>query len=187
VATLLLAGCESGTPARTEAQPPVSTQPPAVVSPGLPVPAQTIAASRRTAITTAVERVAASVVTVQTETVERVPVDPFEYFFGGRSGERSSAGIGSGFVVRGDGVIVTNAHVVSGASKISVMMRDGTTYPATLVGEDDQNDVAVLRVSAKALPVAPLGRSDDLTVGEWSIAIGNPYGFVLGNTEPSVS
>jgi serine protease Do len=185
----LLAGCESGTPARTDAQPPAAPRA-AVASapaPALPLPAQSIPASRRTAITTAVERVAAAVVTVQTETVQRVPVDPFEYFFGGRSGQRSSAGIGSGFVVRADGIIVTNAHVVSGASKIAVMMRDGTTYPATLVGEDDQNDVAVLRVAAKSLPVAPLGRSDDLTVGEWSIAIGNPYGFVLGNTEPSVS
>ncbi|MCU0634670.1 MAG: trypsin-like peptidase domain-containing protein [Gemmatimonadaceae bacterium] len=185
--SLGLAGCESGTPARTDAQRP--TAPPAAIQPAapLPLPAQSIPASRRTAITTAVERVAPAVVTVQTETVQRVPVDPFEYFFGGRSGQRSSAGIGSGFVVRADGIIVTNAHVVSGASKISVMMRDGTTYPATLVGEDDQNDVAVLRVSARNLPVAPLGRSDDLTVGEWSIAIGNPYGFVLGNTEPSVS
>ena len=185
--SLGLIGCESGTPARTEAQPPAATRPPAATAPALPVPAQSIPASRRTAITTAVERVAAAVVTVQTETVERVPVDPFEYFFGGRSGQRSNAGIGSGFIVRADGIIVTNAHVVSGASKISVMMRDGTTYPATLVGEDEQNDLAVLRVSAKNLPVAPLGRSDDLTVGEWSIAIGNPFGFVLGNTEPSVS
>jgi serine protease Do len=181
----LAAGCESGAPSTGEAQPPAA--PPRAVAPALPPPAQTLPASRRTAITTAVERVAPAVVTVQTETVERVPVDPFEYFFGGRSGQRSRAGIGSGFIVRADGVIVTNAHVVSGASSISVMLRDGTTYPATLVGEDPQNDVAVVRISAKGLPVAPLGRSDSVAVGEWAIAIGNPYGFVLGNSEPSVS
>jgi serine protease Do len=152
-----------------------------------PVPAQSVASSRRTAITTAVERVAPAVVTVQTETVERVPVDFFEYFMGGRSGERRNAGIGSGFVIRADGVVVTNAHVIAGASRVSVAMRDGTRYDAEVVGLDESNDLAVVRIKAKGLPVAPLGRSSDLIVGEWTIAIGNPFGFVLGNNEPSVS
>ena len=151
------------------------------------VPGATVDASRRTAITQAVERVAPAVVTVQTETVQRVPVDAFEQFFGGRSGERSSAGIGSGFVTRADGVIVTNAHEVAGATTVSVMFRDGTTYPATVVGADELNDLAVLRIEARNLPVAPLGSSDDLLIGEWAIAIGNPFGFLLGNTEPSVT
>jgi serine protease Do len=124
---------------------------------------------------------------VQTETVDNRPVDPFEYFFGGRARPRTNAGIGSGFIVRQDGVIVTNSHVVSGATRISVMMRDGTTYPAELIGEDPANDLAVLRITAKDLPVAPLGRSDDLVIGEWAIAIGNPFGFLLGNAEPSVT
>src|SRR3954453_16338605 len=79
-----------------------------------------ISEGRRTAITAAVQRVSPSVVTVQTEVVERVPADVFEQFFGGRSGTRSAAGLGSGFIVREDGVILTNAHVVSGASRISV-------------------------------------------------------------------
>ncbi|MEO8337371.1 MAG: trypsin-like peptidase domain-containing protein [bacterium] len=147
----------------------------------------TISASRRTAITDAVSKVAPAVVTVQTEAIQRVAADPFESFFGGRPSTRSSAGLGTGFIIRADGLIVTNAHVVAGATSISVMLRDGTTYPATPVGTDETNDLAVLRVKATNLPVAPLGDSDNLLVGEWAIAIGNPYGFMLGNSEPSVT
>ena len=149
--------------------------------------AASIPASRRTAITAAVARVAPAVVTVQTEVVQRVAADPFDFFFGGRSGTQTSAGLGSGFIMRPDGVIVTNAHVVAGATNISVMLRDGTTYPARTIGTDETNDLAVLKVDAKGLPVAPLGDSDNLLVGEWAIAIGNPYGFMLGNSEPSVT
>ena len=146
-----------------------------------------IPASRRTAITDAVARVAPAVVTVQTEVVQRVQADPFDAFFGGRSGTQTSAGLGTGVIIRADGVIVTNAHVVAGATNISVMLRDGTTYPARAIGTDETNDLAVLKVDAKGLPVAPLGDSDNLLVGEWAIAIGNPYGFMLGNSEPSVT
>jgi len=127
------------------------------------------------------------VVTVQTEVVERVPADVFEQFFGGRSGQRSAAGLGSGFIFRSDGAIVTNAHVVAGATRIQVALRDGTTYPARLIGSDETNDLAVIKIDAKNLPVAPLGSSSDLLIGEWAIAIGNPYGFILANTEPSVT
>ncbi len=176
-----IVGCGGSGPADSSAQTiPANGALPAVT-------ADSITASRQTAITQAVARVAPSVVTVQTSTIERVPADPFEYFFGGRSGQRSSAGMGSGFFVRGDGVLVTNAHVVSGASTISIMTRDGTTWPATLIGEDLTNDLAVLRIDADSMPTAPLGRSDNLMIGEWAIAIGNPFGFLLGNTEPSVT
>ena len=153
----------------------------------VPVAPAAVDASRRTAITQAVDRVAPAVVTVQTETVERVPADPFEAFFGGQSGQRVGAGIGSGFITRSDGVILTNAHVVSGATRVSVAMRDGTSYPARVLGVDETNDLALLRIDARNLPVTPLGDSRSLLVGEWAIAIGNPYGFVLGNTEPSVT
>ena len=146
-----------------------------------------ISSSRRTAITEAVARVAPAVVTVQTEVIERVAADVFEQFFGGRSGQRAAAGLGSGFIVRSDGTIVTNAHVISGATKISVALRDGTTYPAKLLGADEANDLAVIKIDAKGLPVAPLGSSSNLIVGEWAIAIGNPYGFLLANSEPSVT
>lgn len=143
--------------------------------------------SRRTAITRAVARVSPAVVTVQTEAVERVPagIDPFFGAVG--SVERPVAGLGSGFVIRQDGVILTNAHVVKGATHVSVALRDGTSYAAKVLGSDEVNDLAVLKVDATGMPVAPLGNSSGLVVGEWAIAIGNPYGFVLANTEPSVT
>jgi serine protease Do len=149
---------------------------------------QDVDASRRTAITEATARVAPAVVTVQTETVQRVPTDIFSMFFGGATTQqRISPGIGSGFIIRGNGVIVTNAHVVQNATNISVMMRDGTTHSAKLLGQDETNDLAVLKIEADHLPVAPLGDSDGLMIGEWAIAIGNPFGFVLANSEPSVT
>ena len=183
--SVALIGCEGANPSTSNAQPRIV--PTAPSKPVGSLPAQSIDSSRRTAITTAVERVAPAVVTVQTETVQKVPVDFFEYFMGGRTGERRNAGIGSGFVVRRDGIIVTNAHVIAGATKVSIGMRDGTSYDATVVGIDETNDLAVVRIKATDLPVAPLGSSSTLIVGEWSIAIGNPFGFVLGNSEPSVS
>ena len=146
-----------------------------------------IAESRRTAITEAVAQVAPAVVTVQTETVDRGPIDPFDAFFGGRSGPRVLPGLGSGFVTRADGIVITNAHVVVGATRISVALPDGTTFPARLLGADTLNDLAVLKIEGRGLPVAKLGNSSDLIVGEWVIAIGNPFGFVLGNSEPSVT
>ncbi|MDO8500334.1 MAG: trypsin-like peptidase domain-containing protein [Gemmatimonadaceae bacterium] len=146
-----------------------------------------ISGQRRTAITSAVARVSPAVVTVQTEMVEAVPADFYEQFFGGRSGRRASSGLGSGFIVREDGVIVTNAHVISGATRISVALRDGTRYTARLLGADETNDLAVIKIDAKNLPVAPLGSSSNLLIGEWAIAIGSPFGFLLANTEPSVT
>ena len=178
LAAASLMGCQGASPADSLAQsvPKTSTTPP-----------QAVSASRRTAITEAVARVAPAVVTVQTEVVERVPVDPFDMIFGRQSGQRIGAGLGSGFITDPTGTIITNAHVVAGATRVSVAMRDGKTFPAKVLGVDEQNDLAVLKIDAKGLPTAPLGNSDDVIIGEWAIAIGNPYGFLLGNTEPSVT
>jgi serine protease Do len=172
-----LVACEGASPSSSSAQ---TLRAPATQSASLN-------SQRRNAITDAVQKVAPSVVTVQTEVIQRVAASPADFFFGTQSGQQVQAGIGSGFIVREDGVIVTNAHVVSGAAKISVALRDGTSYPAKLVGIDEQNDLAVLKIDAKKLPVATLGTSRDLLIGEWAIAIGNPFGFILGNTEPSVT
>ena len=152
--------------------------------------AASVSDSRRTAITRAVDRVAPAVVTVQTEMRERVQTDPlFDWFFGGgaRTQQRVVPGLGSGFIVNPDGVIVTNAHVVANASRISVMQRDGSVSPATLLGTDETNDIAVIKIEGRNLPVATLGNSAAVLIGEWAIAIGNPYGFVLGNSEPTVT
>ena len=129
-----LVGCSGGASTPSAAQS-ITDAPPAQ-RPVLPSSAA-VDASRRTAITQAAERVAPAVVTVQTQVVERVPVDPFEALMGGQSGQRIGAGIGSGFITRSDGVIVTNAHVVAGATRVSVAMRDGTTYPARVLGVDE--------------------------------------------------
>jgi serine protease Do len=145
-----------------------------------------VSQSRQNAITAAVAKIAPSVVTVQTEVIDQSPQDPFDMFFG-RAQPRVQAGLGTGFVVRKEGVIVTNAHVVAGANKVSVMMRDGTVHPAKILGADETNDIAVLKIDANNLPEVKLGNSNALAIGEWAIAIGNPYGFYLGNSEPSVS
>jgi serine protease Do len=178
VSTVFVAGCQGASPADSLAQ--------TIPSSARPTP-QSISASRRNAITDAVAKVAPAVVTVQTEVVERVPVDPFDWMMGRQSGERIGSGLGSGFITDANGTIITNAHVVSGATRVSVAMRDGKTFPAKVLGVDEQNDLAVLKIDAPNLPVAPLGSSDDVIIGEWAIAIGNPYGFLLGNTEPSVT
>src|SRR5215213_9833748 len=164
-----------------------SPEPSAAQASGVVVPPNNqITQSRQNAITTAVSKVAASVVTVQTEVVEQSRRDPFDIFFG-RAQPRTQSGLGTGFVVRNDGVIVTNAHVVSGANRVSVMMRDGTVHPAKVLGADETNDLAVLKTEAKGLPTLKLGNSNNVVIGEWAIAIGNPYGFYFGNSEPSVS
>src|SRR5690242_19051393 len=146
-----------------------------------------VSASRRTAITEAVAHVAPAVVTVQTEILQRVAPDPFDWPFGGGESQQRSAGLGTGFFMRPDGVIVTNAHVVAGATQVSIMMRDGKTFPAKILGSDEINDLAVLKIDATGLPVVKLGNSQNLLIGEWAVAIGNPYGFLLGNSEPSVT
>ena len=149
--------------------------------------AASVSEGRRTAITAAVAAVAPAVVTVQTTMVESVNPDVFSQMFGARPTTRVTPGLGTGFIVRNDGVIVTNAHVVAGADSISVMLRDGKIYLAKRLGTDETNDVAVIKIDAKNLPVVKIGNSSSLVVGEWSIAIGNPYGFLLGNSEPSVT
>jgi serine protease Do len=105
--------------------------------------------------------------------------------------QREVTGLGSGFIIRADGLVVTNEHVVRGAAQVVVTLPDGREFDAEVVGTDEVNDLAVLRLrcpaAPRSLPVAPLGDSDDLMIGEWVVAIGNPLGFLLSNTEPTVT
>ncbi|NJL88706.1 MAG: PDZ domain-containing protein [Coleofasciculaceae cyanobacterium SM2_1_6] len=107
----------------------------------------------------------------------------FRRFFGGDSPEteqRVERGTGSGLIISGDGRLVTNAHVVAGADRVRVTLKDGRTFDGEVVGADEVTDLAVVKIDAYGLPRAALGKSEALTPGEWAIAIGNPLG--LDNT-----
>ena len=93
-----------------------------------------------------------------------------------QSGRSSGQSSGSGFILTEDGYVITNYHVVEGATKIQVITHDGTEYDAELVGKDSSNDLAVLKVEATGLPAATLGSSNDLLIGDMVVAIGNPLG-----------
>jgi serine protease Do len=109
------------------------------------------------------------------------PDDPFSQFFRNmpmpRMPQVPSRGQGSGFIVSSDGTILTNAHVVDGASTVTVKLTDKREYTAKVVGLDKASDVAVLKIDAANLPTVKLPSSDSVQVGEWVVAIGSPYGF----------
>jgi serine protease Do len=146
-----------------------------------------IDASRRTALVTAAERASNAVVSINaTARREARARSPWDFFF---VPERSRVveGYGTGFVVRPNGVIITNQHVVANANRVVVTLADGTDLPATVLGEDPLTDIAVLQVKRQGLPTVSTGRSTDLMIGEWVVALGNPYAYLLGNSEPTVT
>ena len=112
----------------------------------------------------------------------------FRRFFGDKNPEGNSAdvpgrierGTGSGFIIGSDGRLITNAHVVNDAETVEVTLKDGTSYEGTVLGTDSFTDVAVIKIDATDLPTVRLGDAENLTPGEWAIAIGNPLG--LDNT-----
>ncbi len=138
-------------------------------------------------IVDAVQRVGPAVVRIDaSRTVRATGEDPiFRGFFGGRSpmpgpSERVQEGSGSGFIIRDDGYILTNAHVVEDADEVKVKLKDGRSFDGRVLGQDPVTDVAVVKIETTALPVVPVGNSEQLQPGEWAIAIGNPLG--LDNT-----
>ncbi|MEB3233512.1 MAG: HhoA/HhoB/HtrA family serine endopeptidase [Leptolyngbyaceae bacterium] len=156
------------------------------------VAAQLPTITSRTFVADAVTMVGPAVVRLDTErVVSRQPFsspfadDPFfRRFFGDAlpddSQEFREQGQGSGFIVDASGIILTNAHVVSGADTVTVTLRDGRTFEGEVKGADDALDLAVVKISGPDLPIAPLGNSDNVQVGDWAIAVGNPLG--LDNT-----
>lgn len=156
-----------------------------------------ITAGRKNAITRAVEKCSPAIVGINvTEIREQVygnpygGLDPFwEQFFGPREyRERYKVhGVGSGFLISSDGFILTNDHVAGNASKVVVTMTDGKKYDAKIIGTDPVSDVALLKIDADDLPYLTLSNSDDVMVGEWSIAFGNPFGLFDNNAKPTVT
>jgi S1-C subfamily serine protease len=140
--------------------------------------AQTPQSARRTPLVSVVEKISPAVVNISAQSTVR-EADPFFGIFG-LGTERQAQSLGSGFIVDRNGIVVTNAHVVEGASRVTVTLLDGRELEADLLGSDRDADIAVLKVKATNLPALPLGRSSDLMIGETVIAIGNPFG--LSNT-----
>lgn len=142
-------------------------------------------------VSAAVNRVGPAVVRIDTErTVSANIPDPFfddpffRRFFGEGMPqfpqEYQQRGQGSGFIVDSSGIILTNSHVVKGADKVTVTLRDGRQFQGEVRGSDDPSDLAVVKINGNNLPVAPLGNSSEVQVGDWAIALGNPLG--LDNT-----
>lgn len=154
---------------------------------------QSIGNSRRNAITRAVEMVSPAVVGINVTQIREYVTrpyfdDPFfrQFFRGYRYRERVKS-LGSGFIISADGYLLTNEHVVRQAEQIIVTLTGGEKHEAKIIGSDYATDIALLKIDAKRLPYVQLGNSDDMIIGEWAIAFGNPFGLFDVGSEPSVS
>ena len=121
-------------------------------------------------------------------------MDPFEYFFGfgGRGGfqrpqEQPRVGAGSGVIISTDGYIITNNHVIDGADELEVTLNDNRKFPAKIIGADPTTDIALIKIEATDLPTIPFGDSEKLKVGEWVLAVGNPFNLTSTVTAGIVS
>jgi serine protease Do len=146
---------------------------------------------RNNAIISAIREVSPAVVSIGI-TVQRRYITPYYddylgYFYRGRNYSQYFPKVGTGFIVNGDGVIVTNYHVIEGGTEVVVTLQDGREIKGNVVGSDRTLDIAVIKIEGVNLPYAVLGDSDDLIIGEWAIAIGNPFGTLLQDNSPTVT
>ncbi len=157
---------------------------------------KSITSSRQNIITETVKNISPTVVGINVIEIRqyRDPFgsffdDPFfRQFFGNRGNSNQKVkGLGSGFIISSDGYIITNDHVAGNASEITVTMTDGNHYDAKIIGSDPVSDICLLKIDAENLPYAPLGNSDDIIIGEWVIALGNPFGLFELNDKPTVT
>ena len=144
--------------------------------------------SRKTAITRAIEKVGPAVacINVQQNVSAYTTSDPFfRYFFPPEIYPMKSSG--SGVVISPDGYVLTNTHVVENASRISVTLSGGDEYDAEVIGVDKTSDLALLLLNGNNFPFAEMGDSDDLIIGEWVIALGNPFELFSVSNQPTAS
>jgi serine protease Do len=156
--------------------------------------ADAIGGSRRNAITRTVGLASPAIVGINVVEVRQFRRwspwgdDPFfRQFFGDQTYSQQVQGLGSGFIISQDGYILTNDHVAGNASKITVTMTNGEKYDAQLIGTDLITDIALLKIDGKNLSYLRLGNSDDVIIGEWAIAFGNPFGLFDISDKPTVT
>lgn len=155
-----------------------------------------ITSSRRNIITETVKKVSPAIVGINVIEIREYK-DPFSSFFDdpffqkffGNRGTFSQEvkGLGSGYIISSDGYIVTNDHVAGNATKITITLTDGRTFDAKVIGSDAASDICLLKIDGDDLPYVTLGNSDDIIIGEWVIALGNPFGLFELNDKPTVT
>lgn len=159
-----------------------------------------ISTTRRNAIVQSAQKVGPAVVSisvVQTRIVRESPLlspfgeDLFQEFWGRyfrpREYKQKVYSLGSGILISKDGYILTNEHVTRGAEELKVTLTSGAEYEGKIVGQDVTSDLAVIKIDSEDLPFVQLGDSDDLIIGEWAIALGNPFGYLLDDPNPTVT
>jgi S1-C subfamily serine protease len=172
-------------PVRPSEPAPSLSQPPAISPPLSTLIKTTSNNDGSSFVAAAVRKVGAAVVRIDTEKTVSQKIDPAleDFMFGMpmQPQQQKMRGQGSGFIIDSQGILLTNAHVVNEADRVTVTLKDGRTFDGKVQGVDPVTDLAVVKISgAKNLPVATLGKSDEVQVGDWAIAVGNPLG--LDNT-----
>ncbi len=185
--SLLTVGVYHVSPSQASPAPATESTTPTLLAQNL----STNVSTRGSFVTTAVKKVGPAVVRIDTERTVTRRVDPFfddpffrrffgEDFFSEMPQQQRLTGQGSGFIIDSGGIILTNAHVVDRADKVTVSLKDGRQFEGKVQGVDKVTDLAVVKVKGSNLPVVPLGDSNQVEVGDWAIAVGNPLG--LDNT-----